>query len=182
MSRLAKKSIAIPEGVTVSLGASELTVKGPRGVLSLSVADDVTVHLSDTSLEVRPVLGKKSNRAYWGTVWSLVSNLVKGVTEGFQKKLLLVGVGYRVALTKDAHGVSVLKFSLGLSHDVYFPIPALVEATCPSQTEILLSSINKQVLGAIAAQICSLRPVEPYKGKGIHAADDFIFRKTAKKK
>jgi large subunit ribosomal protein L6 len=182
MSRLAKKPIVIPEGVTVSLGSSELTVRGPKGVLSLDVSDDVTVHISDTSLEIRPVLGKKSNRAYWGTVWSLVSNLVKGVTEGFQKKLLLVGVGYRVALTKDVHGESVLKLSLGLSHDVYFPVPASISANCPSQTEILLSGIDKQVLGAVAAQICLLRPVEPYKGKGIHAEGDFIFRKTAKKK
>lgn len=181
MSRLGKKPVFIPSNVQVVLEDALLSVKGPKGVLALPLPKVVSIAISPSEVLVSPNDMGKAARSCWGMVRSILANLVKGVTEGFQKKILIVGVGYRAQLKKE-DGREVLQLALGYSHDVFFPLPEEVFASCPKPTEIVLSSIDKQLLGQVASEICSLRPHEPYKGKGLRCEGAEVFRKEAKKK
>lgn len=175
MSRIAKNPVEIISGVTVNIKDQTVTVKGPKGEASLEVNENVNVKEENGSLLFSP----KNDDAMpiSGTMRSLVNNIVIGVTEGFSKKLMLVGVGYRAALQgKD------LKLSLGFSHDVIYPAPEGITFEVPkNQTEITVSGIDKQKVGQVCAEIRAYRPPEPYKGKGVKYADETIYRKEAKK-
>ena len=177
MSRIAKSPISIPSGVEVKLDGQNVAVKGPKGNLSMSLHADVTVEQNDNILQFNNVANSKGAVAMTGTMRSLVNNMVTGVSKGFEKKLLLVGVGYRA----QAKG-SVLNLTLGFSHPVDYSVPDGVTVETPSQTEVILTSCDKQKLGQVAAEIRSLRPPEPYKGKGVKYSDEIIVRKEAKKK
>lgn len=177
MSRVAKSPISLPAGVTAQLDANKLTVKGPKGELSLEIDQSVTIVVDGGALTVKPTNAEQANWALAGTTRSLANNMVQGVSQGFQRKLELVGVGYRAA----AKG-KVLSLTLGFSHPVEYQLPEGVTAETPTQTEILLSSIDKQKLGQAAANIRSYRPPEPYKGKGVRYSDETVLRKEAKKK
>ena len=177
MSRIAKSPISIPSGVEVKLDGQNVAVKGPKGNLSMSLHADVTVEQNDNILQFKNVANTKGAVAMTGTMRSLVNNMVTGVSKGFEKKLLLVGVGYRA----QAKG-SVLNLTLGFSHPVDYSVPDGVTVETPSQTEVILTSCDKQKLGQVAAEIRSLRPPEPYKGKGVKYSDEIIVRKEAKKK
>lgn len=175
MSRIAKSPVNISSGVTVDIKDQTITVKGPKGEASLVINENVNVKEEDGSLLFSPK--NDSSMPISGTMRSLVNNIVIGVTEGFSKKLLLVGVGYRAALQgKD------LKLSLGFSHDVIYPAPEGITFEVPkNQTEITVSGIDKQKVGQVCAEIRAYRPPEPYKGKGVKYADETIYRKEAKK-
>lgn len=175
MSRIAKSPVNIASGVTVDIKDQTITVKGPKGEASLVINENVNVKEEDGSLLFSPK--NDSSMPISGTMRSLVNNIVIGVTEGFSKKLLLVGVGYRAALQgKD------LKLSLGFSHDVIYPAPEGITFEVPkNQTEITVSGIDKQKVGQVCAEIRAYRPPEPYKGKGVKYADETIYRKEAKK-
>ena len=177
MSRIAKSPVSIPSGVEVKLDGQNVAVKGPKGNLSMSLHADVTVEQNDNILQFNNVANSKGAVAMTGTMRSLVNNMVTGVSKGFEKKLLLVGVGYRA----QAKG-SVLNLTLGFSHPVDYSLPDGVTVETPSQTEVVLTSCDKQKLGQVAAEIRSLRPPEPYKGKGVKYSDEIIVRKEAKKK
>ncbi len=177
MSRVAKASIPVPAGVTVELIGRQVTVKGPKGTSGWTLHPAVTIEHSDGVLMVRP---EKEDPAAWaqaGTTRALVNNMVIGVSRGFERKLQLVGVGYRA----QAQG-SVLKLSLGFSHPVEFSIPVGLQVATPVPTEILISGHDKQQVGQVAAEIRSIRPPEPYKGKGVRYADEVVVRKETKKK
>ncbi|MCB1701897.1 MAG: 50S ribosomal protein L6 [Pseudomonadales bacterium] len=175
MSRIANNPVELPKGVEVKIDGSDLTVKGSKGSLQLSLVDGVRVSQDDNVLTIG-YDGDKF-KAMAGTTRALVNNMVKGVSEGWQKKLVLNGVGYRA----KADGGSI-NLSVGLSHPVDFTLPKGVTAETPTQTEVVVSGIDKQVVGQIAAKIRSFRPPEPYKGKGIRYADEHVRRKEAKKK
>ena len=175
MSRIANNPVELPKGVEVKIDGSDLTVKGSKGSLQLSLVDGVRVSQDDNVLTIG-YDGDKF-KAMAGTTRALVNNMVKGVSEGWQKKLVLNGVGYRA----KADGGSI-NLSVGLSHPVDFTLPKGVTAETPTQTEVVVSGIDKQVVGQIAAKIRSFRPPEPYKGKGIRYADEHVSRKEAKKK
>ncbi len=177
MSRIAKAPVAIPAGVEVSLNGSELSVKGGKGVLSMELHPAVEVAQEEQILTFAAKNGSKQARAMSGTTRALVNNMVVGVTAGFAKKLQLVGVGYRC----QAKG-NTLSLSLGFSHPVEYVLPEGVSAETPSQTEIVISGINKQLVGQVAAEIRDFRRPEPYKGKGVRYADENVRRKEAKKK
>ena len=177
MSRIGKRPVSVPSGVTANIAGGELSVKGPKGTLSMPLADDIKYETVDGGISVLPANETKRARAFWGMQRTLVQNLVTGVTEGFSKKLLITGVGYRAA----AQG-KTLKLQLGYSHDVNFDIPEGIEIKTPDQTTIEISGIDKQKVGQVAAEIRRWRKPEPYKGKGIKYADEFIFRKEGKKK
>lgn len=177
MSRVAKSPISLPAGVTAQLDASKLTVKGPKGQLSLEIDSSVAVEIDGNVVTVKPSNAEQANWALAGTTRSLANNMVQGVSQGFQRKLELVGVGYR-AVAKG----KVLSLTLGFSHPVEYQLPEGVTAETPSQTEVVLSSIDKQLLGQAAANIRSYRPPEPYKGKGVRYSDETVLRKEAKKK
>ncbi|MBX3563885.1 MAG: 50S ribosomal protein L6 [Sphingomonas sp.] len=177
MSRIGKKPVTVPAGVTASIDGGVLSVKGPKGTLSLTLRDEIKYELSDGGISVQPANDSKSARAFWGMQRTLVQNLVTGVTEGFSKKLLITGVGYRAA----SQG-KVLKLQLGYSHDVNFDIPEGIEIKTPDQTTVEISGIDKQKVGQVAAEIRRWRKPEPYKGKGIKYDGEFIFRKEGKKK
>jgi large subunit ribosomal protein L6 len=177
MSRIGKKAVPVPAGVTANIAGRELSVKGPKGTLTLPLADDIAYEVTDSGISVQPANETKRARAFWGMQRTLVQNLVTGVTEGFSKKLLITGVGYRAA----SQG-KVLKLQLGYSHDVNFDIPEGIEIKTPDQTTVEISGIDKQKVGQVAAEIRRWRKPEPYKGKGIKYDGEFIFRKEGKKK
>jgi large subunit ribosomal protein L6 len=177
MSRIGKKPVAIPSGVTAQIDNGALTVKGPKGTLSMGTDDLVAYKLDDGGIAVTPANDSKAARAHWGLQRTLVSNLVEGVTEGFSKVLQITGVGYRA----QAQGRK-LKLQLGFSHDVDLDIPEGVEVKTPDQTTIEVSGIDKQAVGQFAAEIRRWRKPEPYKGKGIKYRGEYVFRKEGKKK
>lgn len=177
MSRIANQPVVLPKGVDVTINGQDLTVKGGKGSLNMRVHDSVSVAQEDSELQVRQVEGTPNGHAMSGTVRALLANMVKGTTEGWQKKLTLVGVGYRAQVSGGA-----LNLTLGFSHPVAYPIPDGISIECPSQTEIVVSGINKQVVGQVASEIRAYRPPEPYKGKGVRYSDEQVVRKEAKKK
>ena len=177
MSRIGKKPVAIPGGVTATIEGGVLAVKGPKGALSLALADDVTYAIEDGAISVQPANGTKRARSFWGMQRTLVQNLVTGVTEGYTKVLEITGVGYRAA----AQG-KILKLNLGYSHDVNFDVPEGIEIKTPDNTTVEITGIDKQKVGQVAAEIRRWRKPEPYKGKGIKYRGEFIFRKEGKKK
>jgi len=177
MSRIGKKAVPVPAGVTANIAGRELSVKGPKGTLTLPLADEIAYAVEGDSISVQPANDTKRARAFWGMQRTLVQNLITGVTTGFTKKLLITGVGYRAA----AQGKN-LKLQLGYSHDVNIDVPEGIEIKTPDQTTIEISGIDKQKVGQIAAEIRRWRKPEPYKGKGIKYDGEFIFRKEGKKK
>ena len=175
MSRIGKKPVAIPKGVTASVNGQEVAVKGPKGELKHVLVDDVIAKLEDGRVEVAMREDTRNARAMWGMSRTLISNLMTGVTEGFNKKLEITGVGYRAAVQG-----SNIQLKLGYSHDVVFPIPKGIQVVCPKPTEIVITGIDKQQVGQV--EIRQFRPPEPYKGKGVRYAGEFILRKEGKKK
>lgn len=177
MSRVANNPVTLPKGVEVSLDDTQISVKGSKGSLQLNINPLVKIEQEDGSLTFAAKNDARASKAMAGTFRSLVNNMVVGVVEGFQKKLQLNGVGYRA----NAQGKK-LNLVLGFSHPIDYELPEGVSAETPSQTEIVLSSIDKQLLGQAAAEIRAFRPPEPYKGKGVRYADEYVRRKEAKKK
>ena len=177
MSRIAKNPVVIPADVEVKFGTDVLTIKGKNGELSLPLSQDVNVALEDGQLTFAAANASKQSNAMSGTFRALVNNMVKGVAEGFEKKLQLIGVGYRA----QAQG-KTLNLSLGFSHPVAYEMPEGITAVTPSQTEILISGADKQKVGQVAAEIRGYRPPEPYKGKGVRYADEHVVIKETKKK
>ena len=177
MSRIGKQPIDIPEGVTATLDGADLTVKGAKGELVMTFVNQVVVEQKDNQIIVTPANDSKEARSMWGMQRTLVANLVEGVTNGFEKKLEISGVGYRAAVKGQ-----VLNLQLGFSHDVDFPIPEGISINCPDQTTVIISGIDKQKVGQTAAKIREYRKPEPYKGKGIKYAGEYVFRKEGKKK
>jgi large subunit ribosomal protein L6 len=177
MSRIGKKTIGVPQGVTVTVEGQTVTVKGPKGQLAWTVADEIEIAHEDGALSFKPRDDSQRARAMWGLSRSLVANMVQGVTQGYEKTLELVGVGYRAAMKGQ-----MLSMQLGLSHDVDIPPPAGVTFATPRPVEIKISGIDKQVVGEIAARIRRIRPPEPYKGKGVRYAGELVRRKEGKKK
>ncbi|EAT07079.1 MULTISPECIES: 50S ribosomal protein L6 [Sphingomonadaceae] len=177
MSRTGKKPVTVPSGVTASIADGQLSVKGPKGTLAIPLADEVTYNVEDGKIAVQPANDSKRARAFWGMQRTLIANLITGVTEGYTKKLLITGVGYRA----NAQG-KTLKLQLGYSHDVDFAVPEGIEIKTPDNTTVEISGIDKQQVGQVAAEIRRWRKPEPYKGKGIKYDGEFIFRKEGKKK
>ena len=177
MSRIGKKPVAIPGGVTATIDNGTLSVKGPKGTLTLGLSDLIDYKVEEGEILVKPANDSKQARAFWGMQRTLVSNLVEGVTAGFTKTLDIKGVGYRA----NAQGRN-LKLQLGYSHDVDLPVPEGLEVKTPDQTTIEVSGIDKQAVGQFAAEIRRWRKPEPYKGKGIAYRGEYIFRKEGKKK
>ena len=178
MSRIGKKPIAVPGGVSASLESGTLTVKGPKGTLAMQILDDlVKYEVAEGEIRVTPVTQSQRARAAWGMQRTLVQNLVTGVTEGFTKVLEITGVGYRAA----AQGRN-LRLQLGYSHDVNYPVPEGIEVKTPDANTVEISGIDKQKVGQVAAEIRRWRKPEPYKGKGIKYRGEYIFRKEGKKK
>ena len=177
MSRIGKKPVAIPSGVTATIDAGVLSVKGPKGTLSLNMRDEISYTVEADGISVQPANDTKRARAFWGMQRTLVQNLVTGVTTGFTKKLLITGVGYRA----DSKG-KVLNLKLGYSHDVNIDVPEGLEVKTPDNTTVEISGSDKQKVGQLAAEIRRWRKPEPYKGKGIKYDGEFIFRKEGKKK
>jgi len=177
MSRIGKKPVAIPANVTTTVEGKTLSVKGPKGTLTLAMRDEIEYGLEDGMITVKPANATKAARAFWGMQRTLVANLVTGVTDGFTKTLEITGVGYRANATGRK-----LKLQLGYSHDVDMDIPEGVEVKTPDQTTVEISGADKQKVGQFAAEIRRWRKPEPYKGKGIKYRGEFIFRKEGKKK
>ncbi|MCC5859744.1 MAG: 50S ribosomal protein L6 [Ectothiorhodospiraceae bacterium] len=177
MSRVAKKPIKVPSSAQVTLDGQQIQVKGPKGELSFTVHDSVRVTQEDGELRCQAVTDKSADVALAGTTRALVANMVTGVTDGFERKLELRGVGYRA----QAQGKS-LNLTLGFSHPVNYAVPEGITVETPSQTEVLVKGIDKQLVGQVAAQIRAYRPPEPYKGKGVRYADERVVMKEAKKK
>ena len=177
MSRIAKSPVSLPKGVEVTLSGNSLSAKGPKGQMSMDVHEFVEVSQDEGVLNFKPAKEEKAAWAMAGTMRSLANNIVTGVSEGFQKKLELVGVGYRA----QAKG-KVLNLTLGFSHPVDYAVPEGITIETPSQTEVVVSGCDKQQVGQVAADIRAYRPPEPYKGKGVKYADEHIVRKEAKKK
>jgi large subunit ribosomal protein L6 len=175
MSRVANSPVSLPSGVEVKLSGNDLTVKGSKGALELSLAEGIAVSQDDNVLTIS--YESEKSKAIAGTTRALLNNMVKGVSEGWEKKLVLNGVGYRA----KASGKTV-NLTVGLSHPVDYALPEGVSAETPSQTEVVLKGIDKQAVGQAAAEIRSFRPPEPYKGKGIRYEDEYVRRKEAKKK
>ncbi|MBY8822281.1 50S ribosomal protein L6 [Sphingomonas colocasiae] len=177
MSRIGKVPVPVPAGVSASIEGGILSVKGPKGTLSLSLADDISYDIEDGRIVVKPANESRRARSFWGMHRTLVQNLVTGVTDGFSKVLEITGVGYRA----NAQGRK-LKLQLGYSHDVDIDVPEGIEVKTPDQTTVEISGIDKQKVGQLAAEIRRWRKPEPYKGKGIKYRGEFIFRKEGKKK
>ncbi len=177
MSRIGKKPVDLPSGVSASVSGQTIEVKGPKGTRSFTATDDVTISVEDNAVTVTPRGKSKRARQQWGMSRTMVANLVKGVTEGFRKELEINGVGYRAQMQGN-----VLKLSLGYSHDVNYEPPADVTVTAPKQTVVVVEGIDEQKVGQVAAEIRAWRAPEPYKGKGIRYKDEYIFRKEGKKK
>ena len=177
MSRIGKRPVGLPSGVSVNLSGQTIEVKGPKGVRSFTATDDVDIKIGDDQISVLPRGSSKRARQQWGMTRTQVANLVTGVTDGFTKELEITGVGYRAIVQGD-----VLKLSLGYSHDVDYAIPAGVAIACARPTEISVSGIDQQQVGQVAAEIRGWRPPEPFKGKGVRYKGEYIFRKEGKKK
>ena len=177
MSRIGKKPVAIPSGVSANIEGDTLSVKGPKGTLSMGLSDLIDYKVEGDEIQVNPANDTQKARSYWGMQRTLVSNLVEGVTEGFTKVLEISGVGYRA----QAQGKK-LKLQLGYSHDVDLDVPEGLEVKTPDQTTVEISGIDKQAVGQFAAEIRRWRKPEPYKGKGIKYRGEYIFRKEGKKK
>jgi large subunit ribosomal protein L6 len=177
MSRIGKRPVAIPSGVTATVDGQTVKVKGPKGQLQFVVHDDVEVKFENGQVKVAPRVKTNRAQAMYGTARAQVANLVEGVTKGFEKKLEITGVGYRAAMQGKN-----LQLALGYSHDVVYPIPEGIAIAVPKPTEITVSGIDPQRVGQVAAEIRAYRPPEPYKGKGVKYANEFIFRKEGKKK
>jgi large subunit ribosomal protein L6 len=177
MSRIGKRVVAIPAGVTVTLEGQQVTVKGPKGELSWTVVDEIEVTRGEEGLSFAPRAEGQRAHAMWGLSRTLVANMVQGVTQGYERTLELVGVGYRAAMRGTA-----LSMQLGFSHEVEVPPPDGITFATPRQTEIRVSGVDKQLVGEIAARIRKIRPPEPYKGKGVRYAGEKVRRKEGKKK
>src|SRR5947207_3718778 len=177
MSRIGTKPVSIPSGVTANVEGQIVKVKGPKGAMQVVLPDDVVVKMDAGAVKVDPRNETKRARSMWGTSRTLVSNLVTGVTKGFERKLEITGVGFRAALQGKN-----LQIALGYSHDVIYPIPEGIAIVAPKPTEIVITGIDKQKVGQVAAEIRAFRPQEPYKGKGGKYAGDYIFRKEGKQK
>ena len=177
MSRIGRIPVPVPAGVDVTIEGNVVTVQGPKGTLSMPLADDINYEMVEGGISVQPANDTKRARAFWGMQRTLVQNLVTGVTEGFSKTLEITGVGYRAT----AQG-KTLKLQLGYSHDVNFAVPEGIEIKTPDQTTVEISGIDKQKVGQVAAEIRRWRKPEPYKGKGIKYRGEYIFRKEGKKK
>ena len=177
MSRIAKEPVSIPANVEVDLSASDVSVKGPLGKLQWSINSDVTVEHKDDNLLVKVANNSKQANAMSGTMRSLLANMVQGVSKGYEKKLFVVGVGYRAKADKEN-----LNLTLGFSHPVVYKLPEGIKAETPSQTEIVIKGIDKQKVGQVAAEVRAFRKPEPYKGKGVRYVDEVIVMKEAKKK
>jgi large subunit ribosomal protein L6 len=177
MSRIGKRAVAIPTGVTASVDGQTVKMKGPKGALELVLPNDVSATMDKGAIKVDPRNETKRARSMWGTSRTLVSNLVTGVTKGFERKLEITGVGYRAAVQGKN-----LQIALGYSHDVVYPIPAGIAIATPKPTEVVITGIDRQKVGQVAAEIRGFRKPEPYKGKGVKYAGEYIFRKEGKKK
>ncbi len=177
MSRISKNPIQVPDNLEVKLFANGISIKGPLGDLSLNLTSEISVELKDKIITVKPTNVSKHSRSMSGTIRTLISNMILGVSTGFEKKLTLVGVGYRAQVEGDK-----LNMNLGFSHPVLHKMPTGVKAITPSLTEIVLRGIDKQQVGQVAAEIRAYRKPEPYKGKGVRYADERIILKEAKKK
>jgi large subunit ribosomal protein L6 len=177
MSRIGKKPVPVPSGVTANVEGQTVKMKGPKGALQFVVPEEVSVKLEDGNVQVDPRNESKRARSMWGTSRTLVANLVTGVTKGFERKLEITGVGYRAAVQGKN-----LQLALGYSHDVIYPIPEGIQVATPKPTEITITGIDSQKVGQVAAEIRGFRPPEPYKGKGVKYAGEYIFRKEGKKK
>ena len=177
MSRIGKHPVQIPDGVSVAMSGLTVTAKGKLGELSALMTDDVIITLGDNEVKVEPREGASRARQMWGLSRSVINNLVEGVSQGFAKKLLITGVGYRAAMKGND-----LVLQLGFSHEVVYSLPEGIKINCPDQTTIEISGADKQKVGQVASEIRGYRPPEPYKGKGVRYADEFILRKEGKKK
>jgi large subunit ribosomal protein L6 len=177
MSRIGKKAVSVPTGVTVNLAGQNIAVKGPKGELKFVLVEHVLAKLEDGKIAVNPRDQTKVARSCWGMSRTMISNMIKGVTQGYSRSLEINGVGYRA----NVQG-KVLQLNLGYSHDVNYPIPEGIEIKTPKPTEITITGIDKQRVGQVAAEIRDFRGPEPYKGKGIKYSDERIFRKEGKKK
>ena len=177
MSRIAKYPVTVPQGVEVSLADKAISVKGSNGQLEFALTGDVSVLEEDGQLKFEPVNDSKQAKAMSGTVRSIVNNMVEGVSKGFEKKLTIIGVGYRA----QAQG-KTLNLTLGFSHPVVYEVPEGITVETPSQTEVIVKGADKQLVGQVAAEIRRYRPPEPYKGKGVRYSNEYVIRKQAKKK
>ncbi len=177
MSRVGKKPVAVPSGVTANVEGQKVKVKGPKGALELVIDESVTVSLDKGAIKVGPRNETQRARAMWGTSRALINGMMAGVTKGFEKRLEINGVGYRAAVQGKN-----LQIALGYSHDIVYPIPDGIAIATPKPTEIVISGIDRRKVGQVAAEIRDYRPPEPYKGKGVKYAGEYIFRKEGKKK
>ncbi|HEX2018693.1 MAG TPA: 50S ribosomal protein L6 [Aurantimonas sp.] len=177
MSRIGKKPVAVPDGVTATVDGQTVTVKGPKGELSFVVNEEVLVKMEEGAIQVDPRDQSKDARSKWGMSRTMISNILNGVKSGFEKKLEINGVGYRASMQGKN-----LQLALGFSHDVLYPVPEGIQIQVPKPTEIVVSGIDKQRVGQVAAEIREYRGPEPYKGKGVKYADETIVRKEGKKK
>jgi large subunit ribosomal protein L6 len=177
MSRIGKKPVELPSGVSASVSGQTIEIKGPKDTQSFTATDDVTLAVEDNIVKVTPRGSSKRARQQWGMSRTVIANMVTGVTQGFKKELEINGVGYRAQMQGN-----VLKLSLGLSHEVNFEVPAGITVTAPKPTQIIVEGTSSQLVGQVAANIREWRKPEPYKGKGIKYVDEYIFRKEGKKK
>jgi large subunit ribosomal protein L6 len=177
MSRIGNKAVAVPSGVTANVEGQTVKVKGPKGAMQIVLHDDVSVTMDKGTVKLEPRSESKRARSMWGTSRTLVNNLISGVTKGFEERLEINGVGFRAAVQGKT-----LNLQLGFSHDVNFPIPEGIAIATPKPTEIVVTGIDKQKVGHVAAEIRGFRPPEPYKGKGVKYVGEYIFRKEGKKK
>jgi large subunit ribosomal protein L6 len=177
MSRIGKRAVAVPSGITANVEGQTVKVKGPKGALSVVLPDDVSVKLDGGQIKVDPRSETKRARSQWGTSRTLVANLIAGVSKGFEQRLEINGVGYRASVQGKN-----LQLALGYSHDVVYPIPEGITIATPRPVEIVITGIDRQKVGQVAAEIREFRPPEPYKGKGVKYANERIFRKEGKKK
>jgi large subunit ribosomal protein L6 len=177
MSRIGKRPVAVPSGIIANVAGQTVKVKGPKGTLEVVLHDDVSVALDGDRIKIDPRNETKRARAQWGTSRTLIANLIAGVTKGFEQRLEINGVGYRAAVQGKN-----LQLALGYSHDVAYPIPEGITIATPKPVEIVISGIDRQKVGQVAAEIREFRPPEPYKGKGVKYANERIFRKEGKKK
>ena len=177
MSRVGKKPVAIPSGVTAKVEGQRVSAKGSKGELEFIVPENVAVKLEDNAITVDPRDTSKRARALWGTSRAMINNIVVGVSDGFEKRLEITGVGYRAAAAGPK-----LNLALGYSHDINYDVPKGITITTPRPTEVVIAGNDRRQVGQVAAEIRALRPPEPYKGKGVRYADEYIFRKEGKKK
>jgi large subunit ribosomal protein L6 len=177
MSRIGKKPVSVPQGVTANVEGQTVKVKGPKGALQLVIPDEVAVKMDKNAIQVDPKNETKRALSMWGTSRTLINNLMTGVTKGYERKLEITGVGYRAAVQGKN-----LQLSLGYSHEVNYAIPEGIAIVTPKPTEIVITGIDRKKVGQVAAEIREYRPPEPYKGKGVKYSDEYIFRKEGKKK